>query len=104
MTGGFEVDPGVLDGIASTLRNASADVDALGSSVPGTPDAGLGTAAVAGILAHLTANAGQLVVGAGAAGDEVADAARKYQELDAQAREDLHNASGGAERANRYDD
>lgn len=95
MTGGFEVDPGVLDGIASTLRKTSADVDALGNSVPVAPDAGLGTPAIIGILARLVDNAGQLVVGTAAAGDDVATAAREYQDIDAQAREDLHGIAGG---------
>lgn len=104
MTGGFEVDPGVLDGIASTLRHASADVDDAGNSMPDPPDAGLGTPAITGILARLVDNAGQLVVGAMAAGDEVTMAEQNYLEMDAQARKDLHRAAGGVEYADRHQD
>ncbi|GAB3502675.1 hypothetical protein [Amycolatopsis cihanbeyliensis] len=91
---GPEVDYGTLDGIASTLRNASTDVDALGNSVPGTPDAGDGTPAVTGILAHLVENASALVLGAAGAGDDVASAKQRYQEQDGVATEDVQRAGG----------
>ncbi|PRX44545.1 hypothetical protein B0I33_11154 [Prauserella shujinwangii] len=89
---GHDVDYDVLDGIASTLRNASADVDALGNSVPGTPDAGDATPAVTGILAHLVENASAFVLGAAGAGDDVASANAAYRDQDAAARDDVHNA------------
>jgi hypothetical protein len=91
---GHEVDPGVLDGIASTLRNASSTLDSVGNSMPGTPDAGDGTAAITGIMARIVDNAGQLVIGAAAAGDAVAAANGAYKENDAAARDDLHRAAG----------
>lgn len=65
---GPEVDYDTLDSIASNLRDASSDVDALGNSVPGATDAGDATAAVTGILAHLVKNASSLVLGAAAEG------------------------------------
>lgn len=90
---GPEVDFGVLDGITGTLRGASSDVDSLGESVPGSPDAGLGTPAVTGILAHLAENATSLVLGAAGAADDVASANTAYQAQDSAAREDVHNAA-----------
>ncbi|MGA6165682.1 hypothetical protein [Amycolatopsis magusensis] len=93
---GYEVDPGVLDGIASTLRDASSDVDSLGASAPGTPDAGDGTPAITGILARLVDNAGQLVIGAAAAGDAVAQGNAGYDSNEAAAGADLQNATGGS--------
>ncbi len=91
---GPKVDHDVLDGIAGTLRNASSDVDKLGNSVPGTPDAGVGTPAVAGILAHLVENASALVLGAAGAGDDVASANGSYREQDHAAGEDVKRAAG----------
>jgi len=91
---GPEVDYGVLEGISSKLRNASSDVDALGNSVPGTPDAGDGTPAVTGILAHLVENASALVLGAAGAGDDVASANAGYQGQDQAAGEDVQKAAG----------
>lgn len=64
---GYEVDPGVLEGTASTLRNASSDLDKVGNSLPETPDAGDATPASAAMLAQLTDNAGQMVLGLAAA-------------------------------------
>lgn len=95
MTGGQEVDHGVLDGIARTLRSASSHVEALAGSVPATPDAGDGTAAIASILGKLVDGAGRLVVGAAAAGDAVAQGNATYVEGDAAAREAVLR-SGGA--------
>jgi hypothetical protein len=84
MTGsGFEADPGVLDGITRTLTHASADLDSIGNSMPGTPDGGDGTPALAGIMAHIIDNAGQLVIGAAAAGDAVTSTKANYQNRDA---------------------
>lgn len=92
---GPKVDHDVLDGIASKLRNASSDVDALGNSVPGTPDAGDGTPAVTGILAHFVENASALVLGAAGAGDDVASANKGYREQDHAASEGVQKAAGG---------
>lgn len=92
--GGYRADPGVIDGIASALRNAASHLDGLGQGVPATPDAGDATAAVAAILAKLTDGAGQLVIGTNAAGDAVADGGTAYAETEAQAN-DAVNASGG---------
>lgn len=91
---GYQADPGVIDGIASTLRKAATHLDGLGNSTPATPDAGDASAAVAAILGKLTDSAGQLVIGTNAAGDAVADGSAAYAETEAQAG-DAVTASGG---------
>ncbi|MGH3519870.1 MAG: hypothetical protein ACRDQ7_21285 [Haloechinothrix sp.] len=88
MTGpGHGAEAGALDGIARILRNASSDLDSVGDSLPGTPDAGDGTPAITGIMARIVDNAGQLVIGAAAAGDAVAEVRETYDEDDAAARD-----------------
>lgn len=91
---GFEVDPHALESIANTFHNASTDLDALGKSVPGTPDAGDGTAAVTGILSHLVENASSLVLGMAGASDDVTEVNKTYEEQDAAASAELQKASG----------
>lgn len=89
---GYEVDPGVLKGIAGTLRNASSDLDQVGNSVPEIPEAGDATPALAAILAQLTDNAGQLVLGLAAAGESVSSAGTRYADDDAAARDTFAGA------------
>lgn len=89
---GHEADPGVIDGIARTLRNASTQLDRAGNSVPETPDAGDATPALAAVLAQLSDNAGQLVLGLAASGDTVATASSRYAEDDAAARDEFASA------------
>lgn len=91
---GIEVDQGVLEGIAKTFHDASTDLDALGKSVPDAQDAGDGTPAVIGILAHLVENASSLVLGMAGAGDDVTEVNKTYEEQDAAASEELRKASG----------
>ncbi|MQA61724.1 MAG: hypothetical protein GEU86_09560 [Actinophytocola sp.] len=89
---GHEADSGVIDGIARTLRNASTQLDRAGKSTPDTPDAGDATPALAAVLAQLSDNAGQMVLGLVAAGDSVATASSRYAEDDAAAREEFTGA------------
>ncbi|MGH3451391.1 MAG: hypothetical protein ACRDQW_11845 [Haloechinothrix sp.] len=97
---GHEADPGVIDGVARTLRNAGTQLDEIGGSVPATPDAGDAGPAIATILAQLTDNAGQLVLGLAAAGDTVATASSQYADDDAAARDTFAGArSSGSARA-----
>lgn len=76
------VDHDALDGISRSLSTAGAELDGAGASAPTSVDAGLGTPAVLGILAHFAENAGQLVVAVKAAGEAVATANTGYRELD----------------------
>lgn len=91
---GFEVDFGVLDGIANILGNASANVDDLGRSVPSTPDAGDGSPAMAGILAHLLENACTLILGLAGASEDVTLTNSAYQQMDHAAHEEIQRATG----------
>ncbi|PRX44332.1 hypothetical protein B0I33_112210 [Prauserella shujinwangii] len=92
--GGFRADPGVIDGIAGTLRTAADRLDEIGTTAPPAPDAGDARAAVAAILAKLADSAGQLVIGTRAAGAAVADGGRAYTETETSAGEAVR-ASGG---------
>lgn len=83
---GHKADPGVLDGITDRLRNASTDLDGVGKTLPESPDAGDATAAIAAILAQLSDNAGQLVIGLEAAATMVSDAKDRYVADDEAAR------------------
>lgn len=88
------VDHGVLSNIASTLRSTSSDVDGLANSLPRTPDAGNGTAAIVAILSKLTDHAGQLVVGAAAAAETVASNNETYAENDRSSAETITRSGG----------
>lgn len=94
---GHDADPGVIDGIARTLRDASSDLDAVGNSVPPTPDAGDATPAIAAILAQLSDNAGQLVLGLVAVGDTVSSASTRYAEDDGAARDAFAGADASGD-------
>lgn len=92
---GFTVDPGVLEGITTTLRGAAQDLDEAGETAPRTPDAGDATPAVAAIMAQLVDNAGQLVLGLAAASDAVANAEASYVETDSDAADGFAGAPSG---------
>ncbi|MFC7449670.1 hypothetical protein [Rhodococcus daqingensis] len=76
------VDSTALEGIVESFARSSADLDAVGSSVPAAIDAGDATAALMGIMARLTEDAGQLVVALAAASEAVAEANARYREQD----------------------
>ncbi|MGH4020364.1 MAG: hypothetical protein ACRDT0_14245 [Pseudonocardiaceae bacterium] len=78
MTQGFDTDTGLMRNLAATLHRATAALDSIGSSVPGAPDAGEVSAAMAGVLGHLTRSAGELVVGTAVAGDELGKGADDF--------------------------
>ncbi|TWF92573.1 hypothetical protein [Saccharopolyspora dendranthemae] len=91
---GFYVDHAALDSIRATFSDASSALDGVGKSIPGTPDAGVGTPAVAAVVAHLVENASSLVLGLAGAGDDVEETNRTYKSDDAKATEELRNAVG----------
>lgn len=93
--GSFQADPGVLDGIAGTLRNAGANLDQVANSMPPTADAGAAAPAMANIMANLVDAAGQLVLGTAEAGDTVSSSAGTYADTDARNRDVVRDSGGG---------
>lgn len=85
----FKADPGVLDGMARTLRDAGTTLDSVGGSAPGTPDAGPLSGEMAELMALFTGAAGELVIRVSAAGDAVADGGETYVDTDQSAGENL---------------
>ena len=76
-------DLAVLQSLAGRLRRAGEDLDAIGTSVPPTPDAGEVAPDVAALVGFLTEGAGNLVVGLLEAGDRVDQARESYRSSDA---------------------
>lgn len=82
MAGGFDVNTGGLDAIASTLRTASTNLDGT-EAPPPAPEAGAVTGAINAMLGVLTSGAASVVESVGAAGDAVADGGAAYTETEA---------------------
>jgi hypothetical protein len=89
------VDHDALQGIARALDQAGADLDATSTSAPGDVDAGEGTAAILGILARMTEDAGELVVGLSAAGSAVTQANAAYTTQDVATADASSNTAWG---------
>ncbi|WP_199433562.1 hypothetical protein [Qaidamihabitans albus] len=74
---GYRVDPGLLEGLAGTLRNAGNSLlDAGGPPPP--PDAGELSGQMGELMAAFVDGAAELVTGAVAAGDAVAAGGTSY--------------------------
>jgi hypothetical protein len=78
MAQGFDTDTDLMRNLADTLHRASATLDSIGASVPGAPDAGEVSPAMADVLSHLTRGAGELVVGTAVAGYELSKGADDF--------------------------
>lgn len=78
---GTEVDPATLETVASTLRNASSELES-SASAPPQPEVGVVTGAVTSALAVLTNALGNVVTDVGALGDAVAEGRKVYVETD----------------------
>jgi uncharacterized protein YukE len=89
------VDHHALDGIARALDQAGADLDATSTSVPGDVDAGEGAAAIHGILARMTEDAGELVTGLSAASAAVTQANTAYTTQDVATADASNNTAWG---------
>ncbi|MET0418356.1 MAG: hypothetical protein ABW022_20285, partial [Actinoplanes sp.] len=68
----------VLDALSARLRRSGDSLDAAGGGAPGVPDAGDVAAMMGAVVAHLSAGAGEMVVGLKEAGDQVAQARQAY--------------------------
>lgn len=94
MSGELRADHGVLDGIASTLRNSASDLEGLGGSAPSAPDAGEAGPPMAEMISFLLSNAAQYAAAVSGVGDSVAQGSTDFMNTEEGARESL-NATGG---------
>jgi uncharacterized protein YukE len=78
VTDQLQTDPAVMERLASTLHGKATTLASVGSSVPGTPDAGEVSADMAVVLSQLVAATAELVTGVTAAGDAVASGGAEY--------------------------
>lgn len=89
--GGFDADEGVITGVASMLRSGSDSLEALGGSVPGTPDAGEVSAAMGLLMSKLVGAAGEVSTGAAVAAAAVEEGGKAYLEIDQAAEQSLRS-------------
>ncbi|MFD3594888.1 hypothetical protein ACFWU5_19360 [Nocardia sp. NPDC058640] len=76
------IDQNSLATISKTLVKSSTELDATSDKTPASVDAGVVTPSVLAILSVLLESAGNLVLGMGASGNAVTEAATKYKEQD----------------------
>ena len=89
MAGGTGADLPGLAAMARRLGEAADALDAAGRSSPGIPRAGEVSGIMGAALAHLTENAGNVVLGMKGAGEEVARARQDYASQDRAAAQSL---------------
>jgi hypothetical protein len=89
---GYTVDPALLQRLGRSLRSSGESLDALGKSVPGTPDAGELSADMAKAIGLLAEAAGELSVRLCAAGDAVARGGSVYADAEDTVQASIPNA------------
>lgn len=72
-----------LDSLATRLSQSGASLDEAGGGAPGVPDGGDVAGIMGAVVAHLSAGAGEMVIGLKEAGDQVAQARQAYASGDA---------------------
>jgi hypothetical protein len=82
MPGGTDADLPALDAIARRLSEAADALDTVGGKSPGMPKAGEVSGIMGVAIAHLTASAGNVVLGMKGASEEVAKARQDYASKD----------------------
>jgi hypothetical protein len=82
MADGTQADLPTLDAIARRLTTSAEGLDSVGKSAPGVPDAGEVSGIMGAAIAHLSDNAGELVVGLKGASEEVTQARQGYAKTD----------------------
>jgi hypothetical protein len=87
MADGYVVDPAVLEQLSSSLRTAGGTLDGVGKGMPGAPDAGELSGDMGDLIARLVESTGELVVGMGGAGDDIAAARTTYTNVEDGGRE-----------------
>ncbi|WP_210649130.1 hypothetical protein [Nocardioides sp. SYSU D00065] len=83
MSGGIDVDLGVLDTIASDLDGAADGIEGLAGSVPRGVDAGPMTAVIASMLSQVVSSAGNASTALSGSAESVRLARSYYQRADA---------------------
>jgi hypothetical protein len=78
MPGETKADLPTMDSMARRLSQAADALDAVGNKSPGVPDAGDVSGIMGAALAHLTENAGNVVLGLKGASEEVTQARQDY--------------------------
>ncbi|MFD3461591.1 hypothetical protein ACFV24_07695 [Nocardia fluminea] len=76
------IDQNALDTISKTLTKSSTELDGTSDKTPASIDAGIVTPSVLAILSVILESAGNLVLGMGASGSAVSEAATTYKEQD----------------------
>ncbi|MGH3623060.1 MAG: hypothetical protein ACRDQ5_14900 [Sciscionella sp.] len=92
--GGFDADPGVIDGLAGALRSGSSGLEELGGSVPGTPDAGDISADMGSLMSKLVDAAGEFSTGLAAAGDALTQTGEDYFTAEKDNKQHVSRAAG----------
>ena len=82
MADGTDAELPVLDSIAHRLSESADGLDAVGKTAPGVPEAGEVSGIMGSAIAHLTASAGNLVLGLKGASEEVTQARQRYAGTD----------------------
>jgi hypothetical protein len=82
MAGATDADLPSMDSMADRLSQSADALDAAGKTSPGLPDAGEVSGIMGAAIAHLTGNAGNVVLGLKGASEEVAQARRQYATTD----------------------
>jgi hypothetical protein len=94
VSGGIDVDLGVLDTIAGDLEGAASGLESLAGSVPRGVDAGPMTAVVASMLSQVVTSAGNVSTALSGSAESVRLARGYYERADA-------DASAGMDRIRR---
>lgn len=84
-----DVDLDVLTALAARLDTSGADLDAAGTAAPGVPDAGDFTEVLGAVVAYLSEEAGNVVVGLKEAAERLEQTRSGYATQDASAAADL---------------
>ncbi|WP_040588582.1 hypothetical protein [Sciscionella marina] len=92
---GYELGPGVLDGIRSKLGDARGQIEGLSGSVPHGVDAGLLTGPIEAVLSSLVENAAQFSTALGGVADDVDASKKDYDRVETDAKDRLHRVRGG---------
>ncbi|GAB3271952.1 hypothetical protein [Kineosporia babensis] len=78
----LQVELSTLEMIAEHLSKGAGELDAIGSGMPGPPEAGDLSALIGQIVGHFADNAGNFVVGMKASSSAVSKAQLKYSATD----------------------